>query len=132
MDNDGKFLEGEAEGNLVLTDSWPGQMRTVYGDHERFVQTYFSSFPGTYFSGDGARRDALLLQPLAQALEHALLQRGGGREDLGDGDAARLLLDQRDVGEGAADVHRDAQPRRARVLSCHALIPPRRSGLARP
>jgi len=58
VDNDGKLLEGEAEGNLVLTDSWPGQMRTVYGDHERFVQTYFSSFPGTYFSGDGARRDA--------------------------------------------------------------------------
>jgi acetyl-CoA synthetase len=57
VDNDGKVLEGEAEGNLVLTDSWPGQMRTVYGDHERFVQTYFSSFKGTYFSGDGARRD---------------------------------------------------------------------------
>ena len=58
VDNDGKLLEGAAEGNLVLTDSWPGQMRTVYGDHERFVQTYFSSFKGTYFTGDGARRDA--------------------------------------------------------------------------
>src|SRR3712207_8416585 len=58
VDNDGKLLEGEAEGNLVLTDSWPGQMRTVYGDHERFVQTYFSTYPGKYFTGDGCRRDA--------------------------------------------------------------------------
>jgi acyl-coenzyme A synthetase/AMP-(fatty) acid ligase len=58
VDNDGKLVEGEGEGNLVLTDSWPGQMRTVYGDHERFIQTYFSPFKGYYFSGDGARRDA--------------------------------------------------------------------------
>ncbi|MBX9594120.1 MAG: acetate--CoA ligase [Roseomonas sp.] len=58
VDNDGTFLEGATEGNLVLTDSWPGQMRTVYGDHERFQQTYFSTFKGTYFTGDGARRDA--------------------------------------------------------------------------
>ncbi|MFE8072396.1 acetate--CoA ligase [Marinobacteraceae bacterium S3BR75-40.1] len=58
LDNDGKELEGEAEGNLVIKDSWPGQMRTVYGDHERFVNTYFSAFKGYYFTGDGARRDA--------------------------------------------------------------------------
>jgi acetyl-CoA synthetase len=58
VDGDGKVLEGATEGNLVLTDSWPGMMRTVYGDHERFIQTYFSTFPGTYFTGDGARRDA--------------------------------------------------------------------------
>ncbi|MDO9500634.1 acetate--CoA ligase [Falsiroseomonas sp.] len=57
VDNDGNFLEGATEGNLVLLDSWPGQMRTVYGDHDRFVQTYFSTFKGTYFTGDGARRD---------------------------------------------------------------------------
>jgi acetyl-CoA synthetase len=57
VDNDGQVLEGANEGNLVLVDSWPGQMRTVYGDHERFVQTYFSTFEGTYFTGDGARRD---------------------------------------------------------------------------
>jgi acetyl-CoA synthetase len=50
-------LEGAATGNLVITDSWPGQMRTVFGDHERFVQTYFSAYPGTYFTGDGCRRD---------------------------------------------------------------------------
>ncbi len=54
---DGKTLDGACEGNLVITDSWPGQMRTVYGDHERFVDTYFKTYPGTYFTGDGARRD---------------------------------------------------------------------------
>ncbi len=58
VDAQGALLEGEAEGNLVLMDSWPGQMRTVYGDHKRFIQTYFSDFPGKYFTGDGARRDA--------------------------------------------------------------------------
>ena len=57
VDGDGNVLEGATEGNLVITDSWPGQMRTVYGDHERFILTYFSTYPGTYFTGDGARRD---------------------------------------------------------------------------
>jgi acetyl-CoA synthetase len=57
VDNDGKLLEGPAEGNLVMLDSWPGQMRTVFGDHERFIQTYFSTYKGMYFTGDGARRD---------------------------------------------------------------------------
>ena len=58
VDNEGHELAGATEGNLVIKDSWPGQMRTVYGDHERFVQTYFSTFKGMYFTGDGARRDA--------------------------------------------------------------------------
>ncbi|WP_434614868.1 acetate--CoA ligase [Azospirillum sp. B2RO_4] len=58
VDNEGQILEGETEGNLCIADSWPGQMRTVFGDHERFVQTYFSTFPGKYFTGDGCRRDA--------------------------------------------------------------------------
>ncbi|RWO59480.1 acetate--CoA ligase [Mesorhizobium sp.] len=58
VDSDGKVLEGVASGNLCITDSWPGQMRTVYGDHERFVQTYFSTYKGKYFTGDGCRRDA--------------------------------------------------------------------------
>ena len=58
VDNEGRVLHGACEGNLVLLDSWPGQMRTVYGDHQRFVDTYFKTFPGTYFTGDGARRDA--------------------------------------------------------------------------
>lgn len=57
VDNDGHPLEGAADGNLCITDSWPGQMRTVYGDHERFVQTYFSTYKGKYFTGDGCRRD---------------------------------------------------------------------------
>ncbi len=58
VDDEGRTLEGENSGNLVMLDSWPGQMRTLYGDHERFVQTYFSTFPGRYVTGDGARRDA--------------------------------------------------------------------------
>jgi acetyl-CoA synthetase len=58
VDAEGKELHGAADGNLCITDSWPGQMRTVYGDHARFVQTYFSTYKGYYFTGDGARRDA--------------------------------------------------------------------------
>ncbi len=58
VDADGKPLDGACEGNLCLVASWPGQMRTVYGDHERFEQTYFSTYKGKYFTGDGARRDA--------------------------------------------------------------------------
>jgi acetyl-CoA synthetase len=57
VDAEGKFIHGAASGNLVITDSWPGQMRTVYGDHQRFVDTYFKTYPGLYFTGDGARRD---------------------------------------------------------------------------
>ena len=57
VDDKGAFLEGAASGNLVILDSWPGQMRTVYGDHKRFVETYFSTYKGTYFTGDGCRRD---------------------------------------------------------------------------
>uniref|UniRef100_UPI002612AFE5 acetate--CoA ligase n=1 Tax=Pelagibius sp. TaxID=1931238 RepID=UPI002612AFE5 len=57
VDGEGQHLEGATEGNLCIADSWPGQMRTVYGDHERFVQTYFSTYPGKYFTGDGCRRD---------------------------------------------------------------------------
>ena len=58
VDADGKVLEGEATGNLCIAKSWPGQMRTVYGDHARFEQTYFSTYKGKYFTGDGCRRDA--------------------------------------------------------------------------
>jgi acetyl-CoA synthetase len=57
IDNDGKRVEGPGEGNLCLARAWPGMMRTVFGDHARFVQTYFSAFPGLYFTGDGVRRD---------------------------------------------------------------------------
>ena len=57
VDNEGQLLEGAAEGNLCLIASWPGQARTVYGDHDRFVQTYFSTYKGKYFTGDGCQRD---------------------------------------------------------------------------
>jgi acetyl-CoA synthetase len=57
VDPAGKTIEGAGAGNLVITDSWPGQMRTVYGDHQRFVETYFKTYPGKYFTGDGCRRD---------------------------------------------------------------------------
>jgi acetyl-CoA synthetase len=58
VDGEGRVLDGEASGNLVLLDSWPGQMRTVYGDHARFLDTYFRTYPGRYFTGDGCRRDS--------------------------------------------------------------------------
>ncbi len=58
VDGDGNILEGEASGNLIITDSWPGQMRTIYGDHQRFFDTYFATYEGAYFTGDGVRRDA--------------------------------------------------------------------------
>jgi acetyl-CoA synthetase len=58
VDTEGSRIEGPGEGNLVILDSWPGQARTLYGDHPRFIETYFSAYPGTYFTGDGARRDA--------------------------------------------------------------------------
>ncbi len=57
VDADGTPLPGATEGNLLITDSWPGQMRTVYGDHQRFIDTYFTAYPGNYFTGDGCRRD---------------------------------------------------------------------------
>ena len=57
VDTEGEVLEGENDGNLCITDSWPGQMRTIYGDHNRFVETYFSTYKGKYFTGDGCRRD---------------------------------------------------------------------------
>jgi acetyl-CoA synthetase len=57
VDGDGKVLEGATEGNLCIIDSWPGQMRTVWGDHDRFFQTYFTTYPGKYFTGDGCKRD---------------------------------------------------------------------------
>jgi acetyl-CoA synthetase len=58
LDVEGKDIKGEGEGSLVITQTWPGQMRTIYGDHQRFKETYFSAYPGNYFTGDGARRDA--------------------------------------------------------------------------
>src|SRR6202035_5511871 len=58
VDAEGKVLQGAAQGNLCIADAWPGQMRTVFGDHERFLQTYFSAYRAKYSTGDGGRRDA--------------------------------------------------------------------------
>ena len=58
VDAEGKVQQGAASGNLCIVDAWPGQMRTVYGDHQRFIDTYFKAYPGKYFTGDGCRRDA--------------------------------------------------------------------------
>jgi acetyl-CoA synthetase len=58
VDDQGALLDGATSGNLVILDSWPGQMRTVYGDHARFIETYFAMYPGMYFTGDGSTRDA--------------------------------------------------------------------------
>lgn len=58
VDAEGHEIEGAAEGNLIIKASWPGQMRTIWGDPERFIEAYFSTYPGNYFTGDGARRDA--------------------------------------------------------------------------
>ena len=57
VNEQGNILKGECEGRLCIAQSWPGQMRTVYGDHQRFIDTYFSQFDGKYFTGDGCRRD---------------------------------------------------------------------------
>ncbi len=57
VDEQGNELEGDASGNLIIKRSWPGQMRTIFGDHDRFIETYFKTYPGSYFTGDGARRD---------------------------------------------------------------------------
>jgi acetyl-CoA synthetase len=57
VDASGEIIEGPGQGNLVIVDSWPGQARTLYGDHQRFIDTYFSAYPGYYFTGDGCRRD---------------------------------------------------------------------------
>jgi acetyl-CoA synthetase len=57
VDKDGKLIKGEGQGRLCMASSWPGQMRTVYGDHQRFIDTYYSMYPGYYTTGDGARRD---------------------------------------------------------------------------
>ncbi len=57
VDNEGAVVEGAVDGNLCIIDSWPGQMRTLYGDHKRFIEAYFSTYKGKYFTGDGCRRD---------------------------------------------------------------------------
>jgi acetyl-CoA synthetase len=98
VDNDGKVLEGEAEGNLCIADSWPGQMRTVYGDHERFIETYFSSFKGKYFSGDGACRDEDGYYWITGRVDDVLNISG---HRLGTAEIESALVAHRDVAEAA-------------------------------
>ncbi|MCE3233442.1 MAG: acsA [Rickettsiaceae bacterium] len=98
VDNDGKILEGEAEGNLCITDSWPGQMRSVYGDHKRFVSTYFSQFKGKYFTGDGARRDADGYYWITGRVDDVLNVSG---HRLGTAEIESALVAYKDVAEAA-------------------------------
>jgi acetyl-CoA synthetase len=98
VDSDGKVLEGEAVGNLVITDSWPSQMRTVYGDHQRFVDTYFSAFPGKYFTGDGVRRDADGYYWITGRVDDVLNVSG---HRLGTAEVESALVAHKDVAEAA-------------------------------
>ncbi|HSD70950.1 MAG TPA: acetate--CoA ligase [Woeseiaceae bacterium] len=98
VDGDGKVLEGEAVGNLVITDSWPAQMRTVYGDHQRFVDTYFLAFPGKYFTGDGVRRDADGYYWITGRVDDVLNVSG---HRLGTAEVESALVAHKDVAEAA-------------------------------
>jgi len=98
VDADGKRLEGEASGVLILTDSWPGQMRTIYGDHQRFVDTYFSTFDGAYFTGDGARRDADGYYWITGRVDDVLNVSG---HRMGTAEVESALVAHKDVAEAA-------------------------------
>jgi acetyl-CoA synthetase len=98
VDPDGKVLEGEAQGNLVILDSWPGQMRTVYGDHQRFVDTYFSRYEGMYFTGDGVRRDADGYYWITGRVDDVLNVSG---HRMGTAEVESALVAHKDVAEAA-------------------------------
>ncbi len=98
VDSEGQVLEGEAEGNLVITRPWPGQMRTVYGDHQRFRDTYFSTYPGMYFTGDGARRDSDGYYWITGRVDDVLNVSG---HRLGTAELESALVLHRDVAEAA-------------------------------
>lgn len=98
VDNDGKILSGEAEGNLCITDSWPGQMRTIYGNHEHFYNTYFSQFHGKYFTGDGARRDKDGYYWITGRIDDVLNVSG---HRLGTAEIESSLVGHKDVAEAA-------------------------------
>jgi acetyl-CoA synthetase len=98
LDNDGKELSGEASGNLCLKDSWPGQMRTVFGDHQRFQKTYFSQFPNHYFTGDGAKRDADGYYWITGRVDDVLNVSG---HRLGTAEIESALVAHKDVAESA-------------------------------
>lgn len=98
VDNDGELLEGVAAGNLVITDSWPGQMRTIYGDHQRFVETYFSTYEGKFFTGDGVRRDADGYYWITGRVDDVLNVSG---HRMGTAEVESALVSHRDVAEAA-------------------------------
>jgi acetyl-CoA synthetase len=98
VDGEGNIQEGAAEGNLVITDSWPGQMRTVYGDHQRFVDTYFSTFAGWYFTGDGARRDEDGFYWITGRVDDVLNVSG---HRMGTAEVESALVAHKDVAEAA-------------------------------
>jgi acetyl-CoA synthetase len=98
VDGEGKVLEGATDGNLCITDSWPGQMRTVYGDHERFIQTYFATYKGKYFTGDGCRRDADGYYWITGRVDDVLNVSG---HRLGTAEVESALVSHADVSEAA-------------------------------
>lgn len=98
VDGDGKELSGAVDGNLVIKDSWPGQMRTVYGDHQRFIDTYFSTFEGLYFTGDGARRDEDDYYWITGRVDDVLSISG---HRMGTAEIESALVAHRDVAEAA-------------------------------
>jgi acetyl-CoA synthetase len=98
VDASGAVLEGACEGNLVIADSWPGQMRTVYGDHERFMQTYFSTYPGKYFTGDGCRRDSQGYYWITGRVDDVINVSG---HRMGTAEVESALVAHKDVSEAA-------------------------------
>jgi acetyl-CoA synthetase len=98
VDAEGKVLEGAAEGNLCLADSWPGQMRSVYGDHQRFIDTYFRTYPGKYFTGDGCRRDEDGYYWITGRVDDVINVSG---HRLGTAEIESALVGHRDVAEAA-------------------------------
>jgi acetyl-CoA synthetase len=98
VDGDGNVLEGAVSGNLVITDSWPGQMRTVYGDHQRFVDTYFATFEGKYFTGDGVRRDEDGYYWITGRVDDVLNVSG---HRMGTAEVESALVSHKDVAEAA-------------------------------
>ena len=98
VDKNGKILEGECEGNLCLLDSWPGQMRTVYKNHERFKETYFSTFKGKYFSGDGCKRDKDGYYWITGRVDDVIIVSG---HNLGTAEIESALVGHKNVAEAA-------------------------------
>ena len=98
VDKNGKILEGECEGNLCLLDSWPGQMRTVYKNHERFKETYFSTFKGKYFSGDGCKRDKDGYYWITGRVDDVIIVSG---HNLGSAEIESALVGHKNVAEAA-------------------------------